>query len=228
MKPTFTLEEVLPLVARLITTAPSDAGGFVDHESIVAAILTDSEGAKMVYRARKIRPERSEHTVAANMVAWFSQQITVDASPWGEFLERKKKAGRWAYRPKIAESPINLQDSDKSAIEGDARMFFHMRRERNPLLAKAKREAVIAAVGHLKCEACGFTTQSIFNGLSGEVCEVHHRNPLSNAVNSVETKLSDLSILCANCHRAIHKTKPLMSVEEFSNTYFPRNTARSD
>jgi 5-methylcytosine-specific restriction protein A len=29
------------------------------------------------------------------------------------------------------------------------------------------------------------------------------------------TRLADLAILCANCHRMIHKTRPLMSVEEF-------------
>ncbi len=39
------------------------------------------------------------------------------------------------------------------------------------------------------------------------------------ASERVSTTLSDLAVLCPNCHRAIHRTKPLMSVEEFRSHF---------
>jgi hypothetical protein len=33
--------------------------------------------------------------------------------------------------------------------------------------------------------------------------------------------LADLAVLCANCHRMIHKTRPLMPVEEFRRLVAP-------
>ena len=99
-------------------------------------------------------------------------------------------------------------------------MFFHIRRERVSALAEAKRKSVRDAAERLECEACGFATQVVFRGLVGEVCEIHHRLPLAEASEAVETKLGDLAVLCANCHRAIHRTSPLMSVEEFQSCFF--------
>ncbi|WP_416376735.1 hypothetical protein [Klebsiella pneumoniae] len=32
------------------------------------------------------------------------------------------------------------------------------------------------------------------------------------------TKLSDLAIVCSNCHRIIHKTSPMISIDELSKT----------
>jgi 5-methylcytosine-specific restriction protein A len=57
--------------------------------------------------------------------------------------------------------------------------------------------------------------------LTGDVCEVHHRRPLAEASGPVTTRIEDLAILCANCHRAIHQTRPLLSVEDFRDRFVP-------
>ena len=36
-------------------------------------------------------------------------------------------------------------------------------------------------------------------------------------------RLDDLAIVCSNCHRMIHRTKPMMSVEGFRDKYKPRS-----
>ena len=87
--------------------------------------------------------------------------------------------------------------------------------ERDPAIARAKRAAARLPDGRLACEACGFTARDAYPNLDGDLCEVHHRRPLSEAVAPVATSLADLAIMCPNCHRAIHRTDPLMSVEEF-------------
>jgi predicted HNH restriction endonuclease len=105
-------------------------------------------------------------------------------------------------------------DPEVSAFEGDARMYAHFRRERNVTLVQAKRDQAQNSEGQLQCEACGFVTQLTYPGLEGDICEVHHRTPLGE-FEEAETRLRDLAILCPSCHRAIHRTRPLMSVEEF-------------
>src|SRR6266508_1255378 len=99
------------------------------------------------------------------MIAWFSQQITVGRSRWREFFDRKRQQGTWAYRPKTRVPPAVAVDIELSAIEGEPRMFFHVRRERDPALAAAKREAARTPDGRLTCEACGFVVQAIYPGL---------------------------------------------------------------
>lgn len=226
MDATFSHAEVFPLIARLIVRAPADDVGFVDHDAIVSALLADAEGKSVISRATTASSLPDHRSVASNMVAWFSQQITVGRSRWAEFFDRERRGGAWAYRPKTAVSPPVAADVELSAVEGDPRLFFHLRRERDPALARAKREAAEAADGCLKCEACGFVTHATFPGLDGEVCEVHHRLALATASEAVETHLEDLAVLCANCHRAIHRTHPLMSVEDFRARYFSTTDAQ--
>ena len=220
MDSTFSQADVSPLIARLIVRAPADESEFVEHEVIVSALLADADGKAVVSRAMASSSLLDYRSVASNMVAWFSQQITVGRSRWGEFFDRERRGGAWAYRPKTALSPPVASDAELSAVEGEPRMFFHLRRERDPALARAKREAVVAANGQLKCEACGFLTYETYPGLERDICEIHHRLPLARACEALETRLEDLAVLCANCHRAIHRTEPLMSVEDFRAHYF--------
>jgi hypothetical protein len=218
----FIQEEVFEVIANAIVNAPRDSDGFVGHGTIVEVFLSNPKGAALVTRARASASWPDDRSAASNMVAWFSQQITVARSPWVAFFDREQRDGTWAYRPRTAAPAPIAPDPDRFAIEGEPRMFFHVRRERDSELADAKRQAVLALKDRLECEACGFAAQSTYPGLVGEVCEVHHRRPLAEVVEATITRLDDLAVLCANCHRAIHRTKPMLSVEEFRLKFFQR------
>ena len=48
--------------------------------------------------------------------------------------------------------------------------------------------------------------------------ECHHLKPVSKMNEGDETKLSDLSLVCSNCHRMIHKNKDhWLSIEELKD-----------
>ena len=97
--------------------------------------------------------------------------------------------------------------------EGQRRLQKHLRRERDPALVREKKRRHRVATGGLACEACDFDFKAWF-GLT-EFCEVHHRLPLAEGDGERETRLEDLAVLCANCHRAIHRLGPEMpTVEE--------------
>lgn len=104
-----------------------------------------------------------------------------------------------------------------SGREGKKRWYKHLRRERNRSLVERKKKSVKAKTGELRCEACRFDFGSVFGPDLEDFCEVHHRNPLADDDDERDTPLVDLAILCANCHRAIHRLGPAMpSVEELA------------
>lgn len=216
----FQHSDVFPIIARCIGRVPGDASGFASHDAIVAAILADPEGAKAVdYATRKSKIKGARQS-ASTMLQWFSKTITDGSNSWAVFFDREQRSGGWAYRPKAAVVAPITPDLDRSAVEGDPRLSLHIRRERDPALARAKREAMCRLDGHLMCEVCGFLAHRVYPGLSGDVCEIHHRLPLSEAAGTFTTRLEDLALLCPNCHRAIHQTDPLMSVEDFRAAFF--------
>ncbi len=46
--------------------------------------------------------DRTADWIAHNMVAWFSQRITVGESDWAARFDREKRNGKWAYRSRVA------------------------------------------------------------------------------------------------------------------------------
>lgn len=94
------------------------------------------------------------------------------------------------------------------------KLVTHLTRERAPGLAKKKKAQFRKRHGRFFCEACG-TDSRLYSDLAGSTFEVHHRRPLGQLKKRVKTTLSDLGLLCANCHRAIHRTKPMRSIASF-------------
>ena len=57
----------------------------------------------------------------------------------------------------------------------------------------------------MECEACGFDFQSTYGELGEGFCEVHHRTPLAELDGETKTTLKGLAVVCANCHRMLHR-----------------------
>jgi hypothetical protein len=101
--------------------------------------------------------------------------------------------------------------------EGAILEAIHRRRERNPALVSAAKARFRAKHGRLFCEACGFDFNDVYRD---EYIEAHHKEPLSNFSGSVNTTIDDLVMVCANCHRMFHRTRPwLSSIEEFQRFF---------
>ena len=204
----FTHSEIFPIIARI--AASQNSADYMSHRDIAAALVRDPEARAVLDREGGKVNQR-----ASNMVAWFSQQITAGRNPWQPFFERTRRDGAYAYRAvTVVPAPLG-SDPEISAVEGEPRLVTHLRRERDRALSDAKKRATIEATGRLCCEACGFDARQVYPWLRIDFAEVHHNVPLSEAEGPIETALADLTILCANCHRMIHRTKPMLSVVEF-------------
>ena len=128
--------------------------------------------------------------------------------------------GMWLFGGS-ASSPTAL--SEFEATEGRVLLRLHRIKERKPRMIRHKKQAVLAATGRLICEVCDFDFVSFYGEQLGEgFAECHHRIPLAELVEEVRTRLEDLAIVCANCHRMLHRSQPMMSVEQLRSLVLTR------
>ena len=57
------------------------------------------------------------------------------------------------------------------------------------------------------CAACGVNYWRKNGGLGQHCWVVHHKKQLRDVDEPIETKLSDLAVVCANCHMMIHSNR---------------------
>ena len=95
---------------------------------------------------------------------------------------------------------IESSDENLTFSEGKLRLVAHYARERNSAVIKLKKQKAIAD-NILFCEICNFSFTKTYNI---EFIECHHKTPISET-GETETKLEDLALVCANCHRMLHK-----------------------
>ncbi len=121
-----------------------------------------------------------------------------------------------AIKEAAAELPATAavadDSDDPSEVEGAILEHRHNRRERDRSLVRRKKEQLLKAGRPLVCEACGVDVAWAYDLHSGSVVECHHTRPLADGVR--ETKLSDLALVCPNCHRALHSRSRWHSVAE--------------
>lgn len=103
---------------------------------------------------------------------------------------------------------------DDEFPEGRIITMSHKRKERNRIAVKKKKEQVLRATGRLACEVCRFEFAQFYGEPGAGIIECHHNKPLAESVLQRNTRLSDLSLVCANCHRVLHKTRPWISVTQ--------------
>ena len=114
---------------------------------------------------------------------------------------------RWIYSRKVVspDTPPEMLELPEPTTEGRKKLVQHLIRERNRALIERKKRAILKSAGCLACEVCGFDFRDHYGNLGDGFCEVHHRVPLSVATLEVQTNLEDLAVVCANCHRMIHR-----------------------
>lgn len=70
------------------------------------------------------------------------------------------------------------------------------------------RNVALNKFGYL-CEACGITSN---NEIGRSIFEVHHKTPYSTDFEKRDISVDDLAVLCANCHRRIHKLPDISDI----------------
>jgi 5-methylcytosine-specific restriction protein A len=115
----------------------------------------------------------------------------------------------------LREALQNLEEPEIAEVdEGRIITRMHRFRERDRSIVQKKKESFLNRNGALYCEACGFNYRSKYGNRGEGFIECHHTKPVSSLGLGSKTKIADLVLLCANCHRMVHAKAPWLTIEE--------------
>jgi len=141
-------------------------------------------------------------SVANHLIAWLTKHPEFEESietPSDDFL---------------VDTPaehVNISlDTSMTADETKRRLVAHYRIDRNRKIRRAKVKLFKNEHGDISCENCSFDFEQKYGERGNGFIEVHHLLPLAALLPNSITSLSDLILLCSNCHRMVHRTKPLL------------------
>ena len=137
------------------------------------------------------------------------------------YAPKGKGAGYWAIRDyeeaakdirsRTVEEETEGKGNDITQYEGTLIQRFVNIYERKPAL----RAAAIRIHGTI-CKGCGFNFELVYGPRGRGFIEVHHLRPISSFGGSVQVSpREDMTVLCSNCHRMIHRHQhKVLSLEE--------------
>lgn len=102
----------------------------------------------------------------------------------------------------------NFTLGELTAKETERRLVSHYRIERSDKIRNAKVKLFTEKHGEALCENCTFSFGAKYGERGKGFIEVHHIQPLAALLPNTITKLSDLLLLCSNCHRMVHRKRP--------------------
>ncbi|MEW7277870.1 HNH endonuclease [Aquimarina sp. 2201CG1-2-11] len=110
---------------------------------------------------------------------------------------------------------VEINGEIETHTEGGKKVYISQKAERDVGI----RNKAIAIHG-TSCKACGFNYGLFYGEWGKDYIEVHHLIPLGGEASKERNTnpKTDLTVLCANCHRMVHrKRKKVLSLEELKN-----------
>ena len=139
------------------------------------------------------------------------------------YFDKFFKVNPTIFKDLIAEDNAN-SDLDSTVTEGGVRVRISKSIERSP---KLRQQAL--NIHGCKCQVCDFDFELTYGKWGKGFAEVHHLIPLSelNGEKQKTDPKKDLTVLCSNCHRMIHRKKNLtLTIDELKSKlieYSPKN-----
>lgn len=147
---------------------------------------------------------------------WFRQNLDANR----RIVAVKDPTGKWVT-PTGRESLLNLKvvpaveqsdlDWPSSYKEGGRNLRSHSAIERNGTLIRDSKARFKKLHGRLFCQACEFDFLAVYGE---DYIECHHTIPVHKLPSNGFTSIEDVALLCANCHRIIHRRREWMSIDQ--------------
>ncbi|MFN8290250.1 MAG: HNH endonuclease [Chitinophagaceae bacterium] len=119
------------------------------------------------------------------------------------------------------------QTEDDTVEEGQVLYRLHKLRERDSSIARKKKNSVLKNTGRLACQVCNFDFFLNYGDLGKGYIECHHLTPLSSLKSETKTSLDDLALVCANCHRMLHKMIDRIDIDRLRIIFLYNKTERN-
>lgn len=111
-----------------------------------------------------------------------------------------------------------LRDLGTEVFPEGRRLYrLHSVRERNPKLIREAKRLAMARDGALRCACCKFDFGATYGDVGHGYIEAHHTKPLSSLDDGGGiSRVEDLALVCANCHRMLHLRRPWLEVKDLA------------
>lgn len=157
---------------------------------------------------------------AGNIVAKFYAKETfpTDDVLRADLLEILNLYDQLVYNDPVLSDPQNAEDDEPNGpyYEDLRQVRVHKRVERNLKLANE----VKRIQGYI-CKICGFNFEEKYGELGKNYIEAHHLTPIADTKNQVLQRdpVKDFAVLCANCHRMVHRSEHFHDINAFRKKY---------
>ena len=103
--------------------------------------------------------------------------------------------------------------SAQASVVETRRYAYHRKIERNRTAAKNAKK-----FHGTRCQACDLKFDERYGAIGQDFIEAHHLRPISSLEEGVSVTYdvaSDFAVLCANCHRIIHRSADPSNLVQF-------------
>lgn len=193
----------------------------IDLQDRIAAIAAD---LKNIADIRSRHPDLAD-AIEAHGEALKAEEnsilIRTTADQVNELQERIFGLTNAASATKMeeAEAQPAVEEEEIFGVEGRLLARIHVFKERDKVFAtRVKKFYKAKNGGKLTCEACGLDPVAMYGNMGERCLEAHHRVPIEQLQPDSITRVDDMAVVCASCHRIIHSRKPCIPVEELAGT----------
>ncbi len=96
--------------------------------------------------------------------------------------------------------------------EGRRYLRMHTARERNQELIRRAKDIALNGGRKLTCQVCQFDFREKYGQHGEGFIEAHHTIPVSELEEGAVTRVEDIALVCANCHRMLHRRRPWLAM----------------
>lgn len=142
----------------------------------------------------------------------YCQKLAIIPSEKGSFGVKRK-----FWELNIINDFENNRNLTNEFPEGKIVERKHKSRERNKKLIEEVKTIYKNKFGELICQVCDFNFEKKYGEIGQDFIECHHTIAVSEMNENHKTRIEDIVILCANCHRMIHRKRPWLGIHELKN-----------
>jgi predicted HNH restriction endonuclease len=107
----------------------------------------------------------------------------------------------------------SLSNTNRTYFEGNRKLVTHTIIERSQELVIDSKAKYKSDNPTLPCQVCNFSFVEKYGKLGENFIEAHHVIPLSTFEGEHQVYINDLAMVCANCHRMLHKDYPMYDID---------------
>jgi 5-methylcytosine-specific restriction protein A len=196
------------------------------YDDFNAKVISRKDLAKRIHsqsgytlKSCETRISNSIIIINDNMSARALKEIIQSNIPNVIKVEAQKLLQRLTFNlPKQTNDSILI--SDEFYAEGTINYELHKVSERSTEVVLIAKKNRLKKENKLECDICNFNFSDVYGELGEGFIEAHHTVPVSQMKEGHQTKPEDLALVCANCHRMLHRHSPLVDVKTFKSKYF--------